>query len=507
MLNLAGNLPGHTLLLMEQSAAQTKSPAWQLEHSYTTLPSAFHQAAHPEAVAAPQLCCFNRPLARALGLPEESLAGAAGAGIFSGNTLPPGARPIAQAYAGHQFGHFTLLGDGRAILLGEQRTPEGELRDIQLKGAGRTPFSRRGDGRAALGPMLREYLISEAMHALGIPTTRSLAVVTTGESVLRDGANPGAILTRVSKSHLRIGTFEYAAAEGDPGDLRALADYTLARHYPELSEAPQPYAALLARFGADLAGLIARWQAVGFIHGVMNTDNMALSGETIDYGPCAFMDAYNPETVFSSIDHHGRYAYRKQAPIAQWNLARLAEALLPLLPGQRAAAIDCANQVIERFPKQYEEAWLGQMRTKLGLFEAKAEDAGLIDRLLACLQEARADYTNSFRLLSTLQIEDHPLAGNPTFAKWHGAWRLRLEAEAKPESTVQAQMDTANPAVIPRNHLVETSLQAASEAGDFGPFHSLLQVLTNPYQAEGVPDTYTKPPEPSERVYQTFCGT
>jgi uncharacterized protein YdiU (UPF0061 family) len=338
---------------------------WRLEHSYTRLPQLFYSDVRPTQVAEPRLVIFNSALADALGLDSETLDSPAGAATFAGNTLPEGARPIAQAYAGHQFGHFTTLGDGRAILLGEQITPSGDRRDIQLKGAGRTPYSRGGDGRAALGPMLREYIISEAMHALGIPTTRSLAVVATGEPVYRDEALEGAVLTRVAASHIRVGTMQWAAAHRDPEALRALSDYTRARHYPQLVDAPEPHLALLDAIVDTQARLIARWQLVGFVHGVMNTDNMALSGETIDYGPCAFMDAYDPGTVFSSIDHAGRYAYGNQPAIALWNLTRLAEAMLPLFDPVSERAVELATASLNRFPERFEQCWLDGMRAKL----------------------------------------------------------------------------------------------------------------------------------------------
>ena len=369
---------------------------WHLEHTYAALPPLFHAPATPTAVREPRLVVFNRPLATALGLDADALDGPEGAAIFAGNAIPDGARPIAQAYAGHQFGYFTALGDGRAILLGEQVTPSGDRIDIQLKGPGRTPFSTRGDGRAALGPMLREYIISEAMHALGIPTTRSLAVVTTGETVYRDTRLDGAVLTRVAASHIRVGTMQWAAAHQDREALQALADYTLARHYPELAAAPEPCVALFDAILERQARLIARWQLVGFIHGVMNTDNMALSGETIDYGPCAFMDRYDPATVFSSIDSGGRYAYANQPPIAHWNLARLAEAMVPLFDGDVDRAVERATARLDRFPGLFEQHWLDGMRAKLGLFTAEDGDKALADDLLGWMHDRSADFTNTF---------------------------------------------------------------------------------------------------------------
>ena len=389
---------------------------WHLEHTYAELPQLFYSDETPTPVREPSLAVFNRPLATMLGLEPETLEGPEGVATFAGNALPEGGRPIAQAYAGHQFGHFTALGDGRAILLGEQITPSGDRVDIQLKGAGPTRFSRRGDGRAALGPMLREYIISEAMHALGIPTTRSLAVVKTGEPVYRETPLAGAVLTRVAASHIRVGTMQWAAAHGDQDALRALAGYTQARHYPELVGSPEPdrlHAALFEAILERQARLIARWQLVGFVHGVMNTDNMALSGETIDYGPCAFMDRYDPATVFSSIDHGGRYAYASQPSIAQWNLARLAEAMLPLFDPDGDRAIAQATAALDRFPDLFERHWLDGMRAKLGLFTAEEDDQALVDDLLDWMQARSADFTNTFRSLARLANAD------PEAAAWH----------------------------------------------------------------------------------------
>src|SRR5688572_14715781 len=373
---------------------------WRLEHTYAELPPLFYSPAAPTAVREPRLVALNRPLARTLGLEPDTLERPEAAAIFAGNALPDGGRPIAQAYAGHQFGHFTALGDGRAILLGEQITPSGDRVDIQLKGAGQTRFSRRGDGRAALGPMLREYIISEAMHALGIPTTRSLAVVTTGEPVYREAVVEGAVLTRVAASHIRVGTMQWAAGHGDVEAARALADYTRARHYPELADADEPYLELFRAILARQASLIARWQLVGFIHGVMNTDNMALSGETIDYGPCAFMDAYDPATVFSSIDHGGRYAYGNQPAIAQWNLARFAETLLPLIDSDMAKAVELATAVLKNFMPAFDARLLARMRRKIGLASEQESDVELVRTLLATMQSAGADFTLTFRRLA-----------------------------------------------------------------------------------------------------------
>ena len=478
---------------------------WRLEHTYAELPQLFYASAVPTAVRAPRLIAFNRPLATRLGLEPDSLDRPEGAAIFAGNALPEGGRPIAQAYAGHQFGHFTVLGDGRAILLGEQITPLGDRLDIQLKGAGQTRFSRRGDGRAALGPMLREYIISEAMHALGIPTTRSLAVATTGEPVYRDMVLQGAVLTRVAASHIRVGTMQFAAAHKDEAATRALADHTLARHYPELADSPEPYIALFDAILARQAALIARWQLVGFIHGVMNTDNMALSGETIDYGPCAFMDSYDPATVFSSIDGGGRYAYRNQPPIAQWNLARLAEAMLPLFDRDSEQAVERATAALDRFPELFEQHWLDGMRAKLGLFTREDGDRLLVDDLLAWMQRQSADFTNTFRLLSSGRLVDGSPNTGPELAAWHH--RLAARRGRQPQSVAEAEalMKQRNPAFIPRNHKVEEALMAAG-GGDFSVMERLLEVLATPFDhARDLP--MFSAPGSDEQPYRTFCGT
>ena len=479
---------------------------WRFEHTYAELPSLFSAPAVPTAVREPRLVAFNRPLAAALGLEPDALDRPDGAAIFAGNALPDGARPIAQAYAGHQFGHFTTLGDGRAILLGEQITPRGDRVDIQLKGAGPTPYSRRGDGRAALGPMLREYIISEAMHALGIPTTRSLAVATTGEPVYRETVLQGAVLTRVAASHIRVGSMQWAAAHEDAAALRALADYTQARHYPEIADSADRDIALFDAILARQASLIARWQLVGFVHGVMNTDNMALSGETIDYGPCAFMDTYDPATVFSSIDHGGRYAYANQPPIAQWNLARLAEAMLPLFDQDRGKAVERATASLERFPALFEQHWQAGMRAKLGLFTREEDDAALANDLLAWMERRAADFTNTFRALTTGRLADALTNADPELA----AWVSRLEARRRrqPQSSAEsdALMRQHNPAVIPRNHLVEAALLAVTSRNDFSVLAELLEVLASPYDHDRDLPAFAAP-APDGRPYRTFCGT
>ena len=488
-----------------EPAATAAAAGWNLSQSYAALPPQLYSRVAPSPVRAPSLVIFNASLARSLGLDAAVLGGPEAAPLFAGNAMPPGADPIAQAYAGHQFGHFTLLGDGRAILLGEQFTPDGRRLDIQLKGPGPTPYSRRGDGRAALGPMLREYLISEAMHALGIPTTRSLAVTATGEPVFREQTLPGAVLTRVAASHLRVGTFEWAAARGDHQALEALAVYTRQRHDPEIGEDPGAAAALLEAVAGRQAALVARWQLVGFVHGVMNTDNMALSGETLDYGPCAFMDAYDPATVFSSIDHQGRYAYGNQPGIAQWNLARLAEGMLPLLHPDPEQAVAVANGVLERFPSRFEQHWLDGMRAKLGLLVAEPEDRSLVDDLLGWMQRQGADFTNTFRDLDPGAAAGS--GGDEAFEAWRRRWRARLSRQPHPVEAVRVCMQRHNPAVIPRNHLVEAALSAAGTGGDLGPFNRLLSVLAAPYDRDAIPPEFGSPPGPEAHGFRTYCGT
>jgi len=449
---------------------------------------------------------FNRPLATCLGLVLDPPEGPEDAAIFAGNRLPAGSYPIAQAYAGHQFGHFTVLGDGRAILLGEQVTPSGDRVDVQLKGAGKTRFSRRGDGRAALGPMLREYIISEAMHALGIPTTRSLAVATTGEPVYREDVLHGAVLTRVAASHIRVGTMQWAAGHNDEQAARALADYTLARHYPELADTPDRYLALFEAILARQASLIARWQLVGFIHGVMNTDNMALSGETIDYGPCAFMDAYDPATVFSSIDEGGRYAYGNQPTIAHWNLARLAEAMLSLFDPEPERGVERATDVLNRFPGLFGQHMLDGMRAKLGLFTQEDGDVALADDLLAWMQRQGADFTNTFRALTSGRLRNDSSTVDSDLASWHRRWEARRERQPQPAGEAQALMRRHNPAVIPRNHNVEAVLAAANTSQDYSAMHRLLDVLATPYDHERDASAFSEPGS-SQLPYRTFCGT
>jgi len=453
---------------------------WNLESSYTRLPERFFSRQAPVPVRGPGLVIFNHALAASLGVPPEPE-------VLAGNAVPQGAQPIAQAYAGHQFGYFTMLGDGRALLLGERITNTGERFDIQLKGSGRTIYSRGGDGRAALGPMLREYVMSEAMHALGIPTTRSLAVTATGEAVRREKDLPGAILTRVASSHIRVGTFQYAAHFGTAEDVRALADYTIERHFPGLT-----YLQMLKEVIKRQALLIAKWQLVGFIHGVMNTDNMAVSGETIDYGPCAFMDVYHPATVFSSIDTQGRYAYENQPNMAAWNLARLAETLLPLLHENPDEAVAIAQEEITGFWDVYHAHWLSGMRAKLGLPGDEAEDEALIRELLEAMRQSQADYTNTFRALALSE------ALGPALQPWQRRWRQRSRQEAL--------MQRNNPAIIPRNHHMEEVL-AAAEQGDFSKLEQFLAALEHPYAYTPEQQAYAHMPAGASCGYQTFCGT
>lgn len=479
---------------------------WKLEHSYSLLPELFFSRLAPTPVRAPALVIFNSRLAAQLGLDGHALQQEGGVQVLAGNRVPAGAVPLAQAYAGHQFGHFTMLGDGRAVVLGEQVTPNGERFDIQLKGSGRTPYSRRGDGRAALGPMLREYIISEAMQGLGIATTRSLAVVSTGEAVIRETEQIGAVLTRVAASHLRVGTFQYAAYRGSLTDLTALADYAIERHYPELSGTEDCYMRLLQAVLERQAQLIAQWQLVGFVHGVMNTDNMTISGETIDYGPCAFIDTYDPAAVFSSIDQEGRYAYGNQPYIAGWNLARLAEALLPLLDADVQRAAERAEVAVNSFTARCQAYWLAGMRQKLGLYNAEEDDGRLIQELLLVMQAAAADYTNTFRAL-TLGAKPEKLGEERAFGDWQAKWSARLARQPHDAAAVRELMQTANPAIIARNHQVEAVLDSAVRHGDYQPLERLVAVLAEPYAYTPAQDVYAELPPASTQPYRTFCGT
>lgn len=483
---------------------------WNFDNSYAELPDLFFTKQNPVPVRAPKMVVFNEQLASSMGLNAEALQSDEGAAVLAGNQIPDGAAPLAKAYAGHQFGYLTMLGDGRAILLGEQITPQGERMDVELKGSGRTPYSRGGDGRAALGPMLREYIISESMHALGIPTTRSLAVVATGQPVTRERELPGAILTRVAASHLRVGTFQYARGAGTTDDLRTLANYALERHYPDadFSTGQNRYLVFLQEVIKRQASLIAKWQLVGFIHGVMNTDNMTISGETIDYGPCAFMDSFDPATVFSSIDAQGRYAYGNQPSIGAWNLSRLAEALLPLLHEEEEQAIKLAETALEEYSGLYYNHWLAGMRSKLGIFHEEEQDEALIKELLGMMKKHRADYTNTFRALTLDQPEDTVLFGTEEFTSWYEQWQARLERQQESKASAQELMRSSNPAIIPRNHRVEEALKAAEEQGDYSVMERLLGALSQPYAYSPEQAEYAAVPEFEQScAYRTYCGT
>jgi uncharacterized protein YdiU (UPF0061 family) len=486
------------------SKQKTEKVGWHFDHSYIKLPKDFFVKQPPIKVLNPKLILFNEPLLKSLGLDKESLSLEAWTNIFSGNEIPDKACPIAQAYAGHQFGYFTLLGDGRAVLLGEQISPDSERFDIQFKGSGQTPYSRRGDGRAALGPMLREYIISEAMHALNIPTTRSLAVTATGESVIREEVLPGAILTRVAKSHIRVGTFQFVSTLNDVNKLKILADYTIDRHYSECKEEANPYLAFLNAVISRQAILVSQWIHVGFIHGVMNTDNMSISGETIDYGPCAFMDRYHPETVFSSIDRQGRYAYRNQAPIAQWNLARFAETLLPLIDQDKDKSIQLASQSVNGFSDQFQMAWLKGMRQKLGLFDEDPSDIDLINELLILMQKNKADYTLTFRHLSSNAILNDTIFEDESFKAWYKKWLNRIQKQKEGEERSKLMMLRHNPVVIPRNYLVEKALSLAVQDQDYRFLNDFIAALKKPYEDSKV---FSEPPLEEDKSYQTFCGT
>ncbi len=484
------------------------------QNSYAALPDGFFARVAPTPVAAPRLIKLNRPLAVRLGLDPDLLESPEGAEILSGKRLPDGAEPIAMAYAGHQFGHFVpQLGDGRAVLLGEVIDADGIRRDIQLKGSGPTPFSRRGDGRAALGPVLREYIVSEAMAALGIPTTRSLAATITGENVMRETVLPGAVLTRVASSHIRVGTFQYFAARGDTDGIKRLADHAIARHYPQAALAERPYHALLEGVITRQAELVARWLLVGFIHGVMNTDNTSISGETIDYGPCAFLDHYDPAAVFSSIDEQGRYAYANQPRIALWNLTRLAECLLPLFADDKEKAIEQAQVILGEFPSQFTTAYQSGLRRKIGLFTSRDGDEALVQDLLDAMAKNQADFTLTFRRLGDAAADEAhddvraQFTDPSAYDEWAARWRQRLTEEPQTPAERAAMMRNINPAFIPRNHRIEAVIQAAVSRDDYAPFEELVTVLAKPYEDQPTFADYANPPAPDQRVLQTFCGT
>lgn len=485
---------------------EVKQMGWNFDNSYTKLPKVFFSEINLNPVRSPKLVIFNDSLAKSLGLNSEALKSDEGVSILAGNkTIEEGAF-IAQAYAGHQFGHFTMLGDGRALLIGEQITPSGERYDIQLKGSGRTPYSRRGDGRAVLGPMIREYIISEAMHGFDIPTTRSLAVVKTGENVIRETIKEGAILTRVASSHLRFGTFEYIARFGSVSQIKELADYSLKRHFPYVADDENKYINLLNEVIKVHAILVSKWQTVGFIHGVMNTDNMTISGETIDYGPCAFMDNYNENTVFSSIDTQGRYAYKNQPIMAEWNLCRFAETLLPLLHEDQEEAVKIAQDAISNFSEIYYLNWLSKMRSKLGIFNEEAQDKAIIEDLLSMMEKYSEDYTNTFISLTFNNNNGKGMFSSEEFRNWYKVWKERLKRQPQSGESVLQLMKDSNPAVIPRNHRVEEAIEAADK-GDFSVMIKLLDVISRPYDHSKDQEEYSKLPKPSSCNYRTFCGT
>ena len=494
----------------------TDDAMFSFDNSYARLPERFFARLPPTPVSEPRLIRLNEKLALDLRLSPERLTAPEGLDVLAGNRVPEGAEPLAMAYAGFQFGSWVpQLGDGRAILLGELIDREGVRRDVQLKGSGRTPFSRNGDGRAALGPVLREYITSEAMAALGIPSTRSLAAVATGERIRRETYLPGAVLTRVAQSHIRVGTFQFFAGSRDYAGVRALADHVIARHYPEASESDNPILALLDAVIERQAALVARWQLVGFIHGVMNTDNMSIAGETIDYGPCAFMDSYHPDTVYSSIDHRGRYAYGNQPSIAQWNLAGLANALLPLIADDEDSAVALATEMIQSFPMRFAHYYRPGLLRKLGLGEACEGDLELAQDLLRRMAENAADFTLTFRRLGDLvdssSKSDDWVGGlfeNPVaFDEWAVRWRRRLGSEDRSPVALRSDMRLVNPAFIPRNHRVEEAIKAAVEQEDLEPFEQLIEVLASPYEDQASQEHYAEPPRPDQIVRETFCGT
>ncbi|MDC1134596.1 YdiU family protein [Candidatus Pelagibacter sp.] len=479
---------------------------WHFDNTYSKLPKSFLENIKPVPVKNPKLIILNKNLAEQLNLDFSKFSDTDLAKIFSGNSLPEGSETIAQAYAGHQFGHFTMLGDGRAVMLGEHLDKENKRFDIQFKGSGRTSFSRSGDGRAVLGPMLREYIISEAMHALNIPTTRSLAVVSTGEEVIREQMLPGAILTRVASSHIRVGTFQYIAATQNPDDLKTLFNYTIDRHYPEIKDSKTKALDLLNLLMQKQCELVINWMRVGFIHGVMNTDNMTVSGETIDYGPCAFMDQYHPQTVFSSIDQNGRYSYNNQPRITKWNLARFAECIIPLIDQDEQKAISIATETINNFEKLYEEKWLNMMRDKLGLFGEDKDDKHLIFELLTWMENNKADFTNTFCNLMQIQSIKDPIYQNQEYLNWTAKWKKRLEKNNTGKEKYLELMRSVNPIFIPRNHKVEEALKDASE-NKLETLNQLLEVIKYPYKDNGMLKDYQQPMSNENGNYKTFCGT
>ncbi len=479
---------------------------WRFDNTYSKLPDPFISNTSPIPVKSPELIILNDNLAKQLGLNFSLIGKKDLSNLFSGNSLPEGSKSIAQAYAGHQFGHFTMLGDGRAVLMGEHVSKNNERFDIQFKGSGQTPFSRNGDGRAALGPMLREYIISEAMHSLNIPTTRSLAVVKTGEDVVRENILQGAILTRVASSHLRVGTFQFAAMRKNESELKTLVDYTINRHYPNIEKSKNIALDLLKVLIELQIDLVVNWMRVGFIHGVMNTDNMSISGETIDYGPCAFMDTYDPQTVFSSIDELGRYAYFNQPSVTKWNLARFAECLISLIDPKKEKAIEIATEAINSFDKSYETKWINMMRDKLGLFGQDQKDQVLIIDLLTWMHKNKADYTNTFCFLMDENLQHNKIYDDENFLTWKERWKERLKLNNNTPKKYLSLMKSVNPLVIPRNHKVEEALESANN-NDLSPLKKLIKVLEKPYEKTSENIDYQSPAPVSDKKYKTFCGT
>lgn len=479
---------------------------FNFDNSYINLPKEFYSHVNLKPVKSPKLVILNNNLASSLGLSLEFLKSPKGISILSGNTKADDGAYISQAYAGHQFGHFTMLGDGRALLIGEQITPSNQRFDIQLKGSGRTPFSRGGDGRAVLGPMLREYIISEAMHGLKIPTTRSLSVISTGEDVYREEIKQGAILTRIASSHIRFGTFEFASYFLDKDKLKQLADYTIKRHFPFISDEQNKYVSLLEEVIKLHASLVAKWQCVGFIHGVLNTDNMSICGETIDYGPCAFMDTYDPKTVFSSIDTEGRYSYQNQVAMVSWNLCRFAETLLPLISGDEDKAIDIAQDYLAKFTDLAISNLILGMCSKIGIFEPDSNDESLLNGLLDMMKKYKEDYTNTFLALTFKDFPKSRMFVTDEFSVWYKKYQDRIKSQDKSKEEVFNLMRNSNPAVIPRNHRVEEAL-AAAENGDFSVMNNLLKALANPFEHSDFQKEYSKPSPKSQCDYKTYCGT
>ena len=484
-----------------------KKIGWQFDNTYSKLPKNLLSKLNPTPVKSPEVVLFNHSLSKEIGLDFSEIDNEKLALTFSGNQLPDGSETIAQAYAGHQFGHFTLLGDGRALVIGEHVDKSKKRYDIQFKGSGKTPYSRNGDGRAALGPMLREYIVSEAIHNLKIPTTRSLAVVKTGENVIREKNLEGAVLTRIASSHIRIGTFQYAFISKDKNDLKALFDYTIERHYPHIRNFKFPAIELLNIVTEKQIDLIIDWMRVGFIHGVMNTDNVAISGETIDYGPCAFMDTYDPRTVFSSIDYYGRYAFSNQPGIIKWNLEKFAEILIPLIDTDSNKSIKMAKEVLKDFDTKFKKCWFKMMRKKLGLKGEESKDENLIAELLSWMHQNKADYTNTFCHLMDDLIQKNKFFENKEFNYWKQQWKNRSKLYGNsPEKSLQI-MHEANPLVVPRNHLVEEALNAATENNDLTKVKELLKILKDPYKNKSNIDHYQSTPIPGKERYKTYCGT